>query len=249
MSRNELDRIKERKIREYDQGLSALVRTEKDIEELLSDPTISNAEKLQSYYKLSEKFEKLRPIKSVQIPTTLTPINQEEAIQPVTDQEDEMDESAAAELETAPPPPEPPAAQAAIEVHPQPNPPPNLNEVKLPPQYHNKYSQLKSLLDLNPNIIRSSPNGELVINNHILANSSYIDLIRESYIHSSKHNIVGLALFLQALNVIRADPSLISNTLIISKYKKLLPKRTSVPTQFAAGPPGKPPRTIIIYRK
>ncbi len=49
LSRNELDRIKEKRIREYDQSLSALARTERDIEELLSDPAISNADKLGSY--------------------------------------------------------------------------------------------------------------------------------------------------------------------------------------------------------
>jgi len=263
MSRNELDRIKERKIREYDQGLSALVRTEKDIEELLSDPTISNDEKLQSYYKLSEKFEKLRPIKTTQIPgtTTLAPINQSEATPPATEQEDAMDELEAPEAATDTPPLEPaaamvalqaqqpPATIAALQAQPLPNQPPILNEVNLPPQYHNKYSQLKTLIDLNPNIIRSSPNGEIVINNRILVDSSYNDLIRESYIHSLKHNIIGLPQFLQALNVIHADPSLISNNIIISKYKKLIPKRNSIPIQFASGPPGKRPRTIIIYRK
>jgi len=227
------------------------VRTEKDIEELLSDPTISNDEKLQSYYKLSEKFEKLRPIKTPQIPgtTTLTPINQLEATAPATEEEDAMDELEAPEAATDTPPLEPPPAMVALQAEPPPNPPPILNEINLPPQYHKKYSQLKTLLDLNPNIIRSAPNGEIVINNRILIDTSYKDLIRESYIHSIKHNIIGLTQFLQALNVIHVEPSLISNNIIITKYKKLIPKRNSIPTQFATGPPGKRPRTIIIYRK
>ena len=69
ISRNELDRIKEKRIRDYDQSLSALARTERDIEELLSDPAISNEDKLGSYYKLSEMFDKLRPGIGSTIPT------------------------------------------------------------------------------------------------------------------------------------------------------------------------------------
>ncbi len=251
MSRNELERIKERKIREYDQGLSALVRTEKDIEELLADPSISNDEKLQSFYKLAEKFEKLRPIKPVQVPTPTvhTPISQLEATNPPAFEEIAMVELAAAEAATDTPPLDPPVPLAAIQAEALPNALPILNEVNLPAQYQKKYSQLKILLDLHPNVIRSSPTGEIVINNHTLVDSSYNEIIRESYVHSLNHNIIGLTQFLHALAVIHADPSLLSNTTIISKYKQLIPKRKSIPTQFAAGPPGKRPCTIIIYRK
>ncbi len=249
MSRNELERIKERKIREYDQGLSALVRTEKDIEELLADPAISNDEKLQSFYKLAEKFEKLRPIKAVTLPTptVLTATKQEEETPISTVQDDALPLVLAADAEaTAVPALLQPVALATAQVEAAPTLPPIVN---LPPQFQNKYSQLKTLLDLHPNKIRASPTGEIIINNHTLVDSSYNDLIRESYLHSFKHNLIGQNQFLQALSDINADPSLISNSLIITKYKQLNKKRKSNPIQYANGPPGKRPCTIIIYRK
>ncbi len=176
-------------------------------------------------------------------PTVITPIKQSEAIPTITLQEDPLVELASQESAAA--------ALAVKQDEAAPTPPPIVNDINLPQQYNKKYSLLKSLIDLHPNIIRSSPNGEIIINNHILVDSSYNDLIRESYIHSFVHNIIGQNQFLQALHVIHADPSLLSNTLVISKYKKLIPKRmsNSNSTQFAAGPPGKRARTIIIYRK
>ena len=52
MSRADVDLMRERKIRSYDQELSALAKTEKSIDELLLDPSITDNEKLKTFEKL-----------------------------------------------------------------------------------------------------------------------------------------------------------------------------------------------------
>ena len=262
ISRNELDRIKEKRIREYDQSLSALARTERDIEELLSDPAIANQDKLNSYYKLSEKFDKLRSgMGSTNSSNDIVPDTNAAALvippTPPANQADvcSKDDVAAPVAVATIEPTAAPAQDAAVAVA---KPEPGLvlpadvlgvAEVNLPAQYTHKYSRLKILLDQNPDIVRTSPNGLLVINNHILPDSSFKDLIRELYVHSGSHNTIGQNQFLQALRDIHVEPSIFSNSHVITKYNRLNSKRTSVPTQFASGPPGKIPRTLFLYRK
>ena len=105
------------------------------------------------------------------------------------------------------------------------------------------------MLDQNPDIVRRAQNGLLVINNQELPGTSFKDLVRELYIQSRSHNTVGQIQFLQALKDIHVEPSIFSNSHVITKYNRLNSKRPSAPTQYAAGPPGKTPRTRFLYSK
>ena len=263
ISRNELDRIKEKRIREYDQSLSALARTERDIEELLSDPAIANEDKLNTYNKLSQKFDKLRPGVVSIAPTGEFVPDPNAAIQPANppppDNQADVRAKAAVAAPVVVATVEPPAATvqavaAAAMAKPEAGPvlPADVigvAEVNLPAQYTHKYSRLKILLDQNPDIVRTSPHGLLVINNHVLPDTSFKDLIRELYIHSGSHNTIGQNQFLQALKEIHVEPSIFSNSQVITKYTRLNSKRNSATIQFAAGPPGKIPRTRFLYSK
>ena len=262
ISRNELDRIKEKRIREYDQNLSALARTERDIEELLSDQTIANVDKLNTYNKLSQKFDKLRPGVVSIGPTGEFVPDPNDTIQQVlpTPQANQEDVRAKDAIATplAVATVEPPAATeqdvAAAVAKPEAEPllPGDMigfAEVNLPPIYTHKYTRLKLLIDQNPTIVRASPNGLLVINNHELPDTSFKDLVRELYIQSGKHNKVGQNQFLQALRDIHVEPSIFSNGHVITKYNRVNSKRSCDTIQFAAGPPGKIPHTRFLYRK
>ena len=264
ISRNELDRIKEKRIREYDQSLSALARTERDIEELLSDQTIANEDKLNTYNKLSQKFDKLRPgVVSIAptgefVPDPNAGIQPAPPTPPANQAEVRAKEAVVAPLAAAAVEAPDAAAQGEAAAVAKPDEGAvnvakpdvvNVAEVNLPAQYTHKYSRLKILLNKNPDIIRTSPNGLLVINNHVLPDTSFKDLIRELYIHSGSHNTVGQNQFLQALKEIHVEPSIFSNSHVITKYSRLNSKRNSAPTQFAAGPPGKIPRTRFLYSK
>jgi len=240
--------------------LSALARTEKEIDDLLSDPSVSSEQKLLTYTKLAEKFDKLRP-NSGTAPRTTTPtaivlppalptpinlveepaavvINIPEAdlhVAPAVAVQDEKKEEALDVL---------PAAELVKK-----------DVINLPKQYLTKYSKLKLLIDQNPNIISSSPTGELIIHGNLLVNSSYSDLIRESYVPNKNHNLLGQNFFLNALREIHVDPALLSNSTIINHFTKLNPtnnslKRAEQTLQFGKGqPPGKRPCSIMLYRK
>ncbi len=207
---------------------------------------------------MSQKFDKLRPgVVSIAPPGDLVP-DANAAIQPVlqTPQDNQVDvrakDAIAGPLAVAAI--QPPAATVQDLAKPEDGPmlPADMigvAEVNLPTIYTHKYSRLKILLDQNPAIVRASPNGLLVINNHELPDTSFKDLVRELYIQSGSHNTVGQNQFLQALKDIHVEPSIFSNSHVITKYNRLNSKHASVPTQFAAGPPGKIPRTRFLYRK
>ena len=114
-------------------------------------------------------------------------------------------------------------------------------EFNLPAQYTHKYSRLKILLDQNPDIVRKSPNGLLVINNNVLLDSSFKDLVRELYIHSGSHNTIGQNQFLQALKEIHVEPAIFSNSHVITKYSRLIQNEIAHPPSSLLAHLGKSP--------
>ena len=250
MQRNDLDLLKEKRIRDYNQEVTALSRIEKEIDELLADVSIPNDEKLKTFTMLNNKFDILKPKASalplikdnVSVPTlaTIDGVIEQNGAQIIDD---------------------------------------NFYEkCNLPKQYRNKITEFLTTLKHNPNIIAASPNGELIINGNIIADSSFIESIREFYIHSQAHNTIGQTQLLHALSNINISPSLISNRDVRTKYNKIkfpqfgqgmqtkLKSNTPPNSHSSIGlihynklthpnshleidpPPGKRPKVIFIYK-
>ena len=225
MSRSDLDHLKEKRIRNYDQGLSALARTEKSIEELLADSSIPDDEKLKAFTILSAKFEHLHPTQKVA--TTIksqtivqpTPIVQESI--PVLEPAAPMETPEALTAESSIEPAAADVAESDEASAKKPTPvleKPKPFSISIPKQYHPKYNDLTKIVFANPSIINRAASGELIFHNILVPNSSFHDLLRESYIHSGSHNTVGQILFLNALHELNIDSSLISNSNVRNSY-------------------------------
>ena len=256
INRSELDRLRERKIREYNPTVQALARVEKNIEDVLSDPLSSNESKLQALTDLNSKFDHLRPNKNTVKPLAAAsiPIIIPNAIAPVAQEEVELDLFAAA---PGPAAPEPAAALAA------PGPAVALaspgqaaapeKEFRIPAQYHNKLTELLNIINHSPNIIRAANSGELIINDTLIPHSKYCDAIRELYQHSATNSTIGIALLLNALKSLNVSANLITlvqaihNPLnLINTPKTLKQKGTGT---ISHQPPGKRPRVLLLFKK
>ena len=232
---------------------------EKNIENLLADPSIASDTKVNALSSdLNAKFEQLRPNK-----TTVKTIKENTQVQ-------------AADLE--PPPPQQykaeqeevePVATVAVPV-PTPAPLPSVEaavqeevniekEFRLASQYHNKLSNLISVIKVFPKVIRAAESGELIINDTLIPHSSYIDAIRELYVHSGNNSSIGIGLLLSALNSLNIPSTLISNSLRKAEYIQLQHAHIN-PLNFnnsplkqqrgnGGGPPGKRPRILLMFKK
>ena len=288
INRNELDRVRERKIKEYNPNVQALARVEQSIEEVLANPVTSNDVKLKALSELNNKFEHLRPNK-----TTVRPITKQ-CIPVVVAPQNEAELPPLA-LTTPPPPPPPPivdipapipvleaahqaaapgpAAAAALAVAGPVAalasadlaelPPLREEEIRLPDQYQNKFTQLLNIIKLSPNVIRAATTGELVINNTLIPHSKYIHAIRELYIRSQAHTTIGLGLFLSPLNQLNVPANLISNSARKAEYSQIIHSQPNainlINTAKAlkqkgkgilkSQPPGKRPRILLVFKK
>lgn len=221
--------------------MSALARTEKDIEDLLSNDSVSNEEKLTTYMKLSEKFDKLRTIKNV------LPIAPAMAAQPNAEPAPNQPKAVGAAAQDAPAAAAPLMVPAANLDH---RPLPSFKDCKIPAQFHNKFSLLKNIISTRPDLISVSDTGEVVLSGVPVAHSSFNELFRELYVSSSFHNKLGQNQLLQIFHDINVNPTYLSNKLVVNKYNRIHKLKPNPLTQYASGPPaGKRPRTQIIYKK
>ena len=184
INRSELERLRERKIKEYNPEVTALARTEEAIGNLLTNPMINNEDKVKQLSGLSSTFEQRRP-KNINSKTKNVPLHV--PVQQVAD--------------IPLPMPDPLIAVAAPVIavpdmlamdNLEPNQIPNiipqdenriklfdyLQDLRLPVQYSNKLSELLNIINANPHIICSSPKGELVINGNLIQGSNFKHSIR-----------------------------------------------------------------------
>ena len=169
-------------------------------------------------------------------------------------EQDEVEPKATVDVPTPTPAPIPAltAAAAREEVHVE-------KVFRLPSQYHNKLSNLITIIKLNPKVIRAAESGELIIKDTLIPHSSYVDAIRELYVHSGNNWSIVLGLLLSALNSLNIPSNLISNSLRKSEYIQLqhahinpLNFNNSPPKQQhgnGGGQPGKRPCILLMFKK
>ena len=170
----DLDRLKERKIQEYNNETNALVRTEKDIVELLADVSIPNDLKIKSLTPLIQKYEILSPLSN--------PIKEV-----VTVLDSNASSTADSSIVSSTLPSTPQRSQAAEPAFQTPVDPKEVksepgifkNAFDIPVQYNKKLTELLTIINRNPNCLQSNSKGELILNGNLIPDSSYIDSFRE----------------------------------------------------------------------
>ena len=250
---SELERLKEKRIRDYDQNLTALARLETNIESVLADDSISIEDKLKHYSILSSKFENiqskcnkscLQTSRAVTAPVVLAPnLNIEPPNQaPLPDQEEIQPQVQPEDLHLLPIKEDAAVLPQVVD---------KLDDdnliLNLPPQFHSKFNSLMAIVKNFPGEISRSINNELIISGKVIPDTSFTELIRNLYIQSASHNNIGQTQFLQALVKCNIKPILISNTKLHPTYQKLLNQNPN--TQTGNGPPpGKRPFILMLYK-
>ena len=253
---SELERLKEKRIRDYDQNLTALARLETNIESVLADESISLEEKLKLYNLLSAKFENIHSkcnksnLQTSRAPTV--PIVQAQNINveptnqiPLPEQEDIPQIPQLAQPEDG----QIQQVAADKEVLPQVFDVVNIDNmlITLPAQYQSKFNKLLDIVKQFPGEISRSINNEIVISGKVIPETSFTDLFRNLYIHSAAHCNIGQNKFLQALVKCNINPNFISNSHIRTQYLKLLNQYLNIQTGKGP-PPGKRPCILMLYK-
>ena len=157
----EVDRLRQKQIREYDPTLSALGRAQAQMEAFLLDDKLSDEEKLMLIEQAQQKFKRLK--------SAIGPI---ENVQPVT-------VPVAAAAAVVPPGAVAAAAPAPVAAVAGPSAPAvDVIEQNLDPSRHADYKALKTMVDKNPKLLRVNQKGEIVFKDKLIPGSSYSDIVK-----------------------------------------------------------------------
>lgn len=178
-------------IRQYNPTLDSLASVKLEMDSVLDRNDLLDADKLILLNALRSRFNSLKPGIAVAAPPPAAP-------------------AAPPPAATGAGPQPPPAAVFDAATHRQYH---GLNQLHIPIQYANKLERFTdSVLDPYAEQIGAEPNtGELVIDGEPVAGSRFDDLIRECYLHSANHNLIGLDIFLSKLHSLDPIANLILN--------------------------------------
>ena len=253
----ELERLRQRQIREYNPTLRSLGQTQEQIEKLLGSTDLEDEGKFKILNQLQEKFGYLYnkfKNSSAGAKIMATPGDSVAVAAADPNQDNQAGDADGAD-----------GAQDSMEADPgamgdqAPFPP-----VTLPAIYSKKFELFKKFLADHPNDFTSNSKKELVIDGAPLPNSYAPDLFRSLYLRSTKANLLGHANLITKLHQLNADPDMFSNKKVLnflSYLGKKPPAHSSSKAQkgtvFSSKPqkgsgfsfpPGKRPRILHVYR-
>ena len=194
----EVDRLRQKQIREYDPTLSALGRAQAQMEAFLLDDKLSDEEKLMLIEQAQQKFKRLK--------SAIGPIDN---VQPVI-----VPVAAAAPVV---PPGAPLAAAPAPAAAAGPSAPAvDVIERDLDPSLHADYKALKTMLEKNPKMLRVNMKGELVVKDKLIPGTNYSDVVKA--VLSGKHitTTPGVNELLKGLKSMHASKKSFSSSSLIS---------------------------------
>ena len=274
----EVDRLRQKQLREYDPTVSALARAQAQMEMFLLDEKLSDEEKLMLIEQAQQKFKRLKaaigPIENVQpvmvaapMPpvATAAPPGAPLAVAPL----------AGAPIAAAAPPVAigPPLAAPSAA---GPSGPLDVIERDLDPTLHTDYKALKSLIQYNPKVLRVNSKGELVFKDKLITGTSFSDVAKAVLTGKNITSTPGVSELLKGLQGMHATKKSFTSASVLSalfpsssslnvKVKpSLSPSVTSTsragppsPTTFptvkrvkpdTALPPGRSPRILWLYQ-
>ena len=246
LEEGELERLRQRQLKEYDPTLSAMAKAQMDLETILDSTKLTTLEKYTLLQDAQLRFKKLQgnigPITS-EVPTARVELP-----------------AAPTQSLTEPPPPEKPSKSIAEASAPE-KPSKSIAEATAPVK-PSDLDALKSWISQFPNVIRSNARGELVINKHAVPGSSFAQIL-ETAVSGTKFSAPGFDKFVQGIKKIDQPLPFIKNEpfleLLVERKSeaKSEPVALSIPSKrvksqkgkgLAAPPPGKRPRLLYLYR-
>jgi hypothetical protein len=239
----ELERLRQRQIREYDPSLNNLAKIQENIMKLFEAPDMSDEVKYKILVSLQERFANSTHY-AAPTPPTMT---EDVPPQAIVEQ---------------PPPAEQvaPAVEAVQVPEVQKKARPGLLEFEnfnIPSQYHQKLDTLHKFIQDHQDVISTNHKGELVLDAKPFQNSSFSDLIRGLYIRNQSMNLNGMSNLIGKLYQLNAPKALLSHKDAVGVYdyftkkppaqtgKGKAKRKSSAP---ALSPPGKAPRILHVFR-
>ena len=218
----ELERLKQRQIKEYNPVLKTLVDLQAKINTVFDDKTLSPEEKLAQLANLQSKYHSLfekekgtmDPPPMVAVPAVpLPPVAAAPILPPgpiagpiapnvlpppqALVQAAQATGSTAATASTT-------GNQVGFEFMP-------FNAANLQGTYSRKYNAFVDFLKSKPDTIHANNNNELVVNGITVPNSSVDHLVRSMFMRNRNTNLTGEQEFLDALSSLRMNPKMISH--------------------------------------
>lgn len=206
LEEGEVERLRQKQIKEYDPTLSAMARAQLELEAVLANNKLNDEEKLTLLHNAQEKFRQLKSaIGTIVTPpsiVTLPPLSM----------------VAQAAHNTPPSIPTLPDADRSTRANTGTPPGPTVAE-------DSDYEKFKDLLSQHPRVLRSNIHGELVYKNKIVPGSSYFNLT-ESMRSGKDFTQPGFEQFIQGIKSIQAPLELFKN----ENFRQLLHPSSPTPT-------------------
>ena len=258
----ELERLRQRQIKDYNPALKSLVFVQGQIEKLFNDSELDDESKHKILCFLQNKFGNIyKNFKnSPGSPANVPPV----VVAPPVIAAEDGDPIPADDQ------PVPPADLAHLDVNAQSgdeqedadegedekdekfvdayNSGEFALQVKLPPQYQKKFELFQNFLAQHKRDIHSNAAGELVIDGNIIPNTSLSDLLRSFYVRNGSMNLIGLPNLIAKLKALKVDSELFSNKDAKNSINYLQKFSQSGKGNSFAHPPGKKPRILRVFR-
>jgi hypothetical protein len=250
----ELERLRQRQIKDYNPSLKSMVGVQDQIEKLLNDPELDHESKYKILCFLQERFGHLyKTFKNSssfgkQPPALLIPpvvLAQDAEPAAVDEHPHETDHNQEPEIKPEIKPdiddtPDYLSAEDEDE---------DATQFNIPAQYKNKFENFHKFLLEHKKAISKNVKNELVIDGVAIPNSSYPDLLRSFFVRNYNMNLIGLPNLLTKLRNLKFDPDLVSHkeAKAALNYLKAHPSQTGtgIPIHF---PPGYKPKILRMYR-
>lgn len=225
VSQEELDRLRQKKLQQYNPTLRTMAFMDEDIEEILNNDHLTPEQKITLYQTARHRMR------------ALTPRQTQEQVLPAMKESNTAPTNAPAQPNPQQAPPDPRLMQSLK----------NISKSGI-----QNATSLISIISANPNLLSINERNQLVHKGNAIDGSNASDLIHSLY-SSSKHlNLRGIDQFLSGLHDMNVPSTLINNTIIRSKYNpqigtgriKLKSKHKK---RNRPHPPGIPIKVLRIY--
>ena len=239
----ELERLRQRQIKEYNPTLRSLGQIQEQIEKLFDDPELSDEGKCKILSHLQKRFSvnlahyknstngvgQAPEAKSLQIEvkSQIDPIQNVDSEGENEGEEEDVDEKPLGPLI------------------------PTLEDANIPSHFANKFVRFQEFLKDHKNDISSNDKKEIVLDGEAIAYSSFPDLVRSLYVRNQDMNLIGTQQFHKKLYELNARSDMFSNRETLNALTHLDKKSNKHPhsqTGFGGCPPGKRPRFLHVFR-
>ena len=237
VEKDELERIRQRQIKEYNPLLSHLVKTQDEIEKLFDDPKLTDeakckilahlqvrfADQLIKYNRSNDTVAPIRPRMPSQAPVKEVIIQHYKEASNADDEEDILTDEDQPEI-------------------------PSLSEANIPTQFAKKFGLFQNFLKNHQNVISTNEKKEIVLDGEAVFYSSFPDLLRSLYVRNQDMNLIGAQQFHKKLHQLNARPDMFSNRETLNALSHLEKKAQKL-TQTGSGPGshGKRPRFLRVF--